>query len=149
LKACGLFTAAVEKRNPFYRPDRVSATAFASIFSLVAQVILSVPFAQFVHEMLQVRGQTRRHGTQILLQPFAYGVADRSGGLAIDPFAVVGDSAIHREFRFLIISRGNAEPSHRDGNCFLVTDGACAISGGTAGGLGRFHAVRIKQKPRP
>ena len=39
-------------------------------------------------------------GAKVLLQPFAYGFADRSAGLAIDLFAVVGDLAIHDEFRF-------------------------------------------------
>jgi hypothetical protein len=43
-------------------------------------------------------------GTEVLLQPFAHGVADRSAGPAIDWFAVIGDSAIHDEFRFVVIS---------------------------------------------
>ena len=44
-------------------------------------------------------------GAKALLQPFAHGIADRSAGLAIDLFAVVVDSAIHGEFRFVVISR--------------------------------------------
>jgi hypothetical protein len=57
---------------------------------------------QFIHQMLEMgRG---RAGMQILLQPLADGIADRSAGLAIDLFALVGDSAVHDEFRFGVIS---------------------------------------------
>src|ERR1700680_1645344 len=45
--------------------------------------------------MLQVGRQTRTIRTQVLLQPFTYGVADRSTGPMIDLFAAVGDSALH------------------------------------------------------
>jgi len=45
--------------------------------------------------MLQVGRQTRIIRTQVLLQPFTYGVADRSTGPMIDLFAAVGDSALH------------------------------------------------------
>jgi hypothetical protein len=54
--------------------------------------------------MLEVGRKARRFGTQALLQPFPNGVADRSGRLAIDLFAVVGDSAIHGEYRFVSIA---------------------------------------------
>jgi hypothetical protein len=54
--------------------------------------------------MLEMGRQTRGVRTKVLLQPFAYGVADRSAGLAIDLFAVVVDSAVHGGFRFLAIS---------------------------------------------
>src|SRR5882724_226196 len=69
--------------------------------------------------MLEMGRQTRGVRTKVLPQPFAYGVADRSAGLAIDLFAV--DSAVHGRFCFLVISNaGNAGSSHRDGNCFAV-----------------------------
>ena len=58
-------------------------------------VVLAVPPAQFIHQMLEMGWEARSFGTQALPQPFAHGVADRSAGLAIDPFAVVGDSAVH------------------------------------------------------
>jgi len=54
--------------------------------------------------MLEMGRQTRGVRTKVLPQPFAHGVADRSAGLAIDWFAVVVDSAVHRRFRFLVIS---------------------------------------------
>jgi hypothetical protein len=55
--------------------------------------VLAIPAAQFIHQMLKVgRG---RAGAQILLQPLADGIADRSAGLAIDLFALVCDSAVH------------------------------------------------------
>jgi hypothetical protein len=54
--------------------------------------------------MLEMGRQTRGVRTKVLLQPFAYGVADRSAGLAIDLFAVVVDAAVHGGFRFLAIS---------------------------------------------
>jgi hypothetical protein len=60
--------------------------------------------AQFVHQVFEVGRWTQGLRAKVPLQPFAHGVADRSAGLAIDLFAVVGDSAIHDEFRFVIIS---------------------------------------------
>jgi hypothetical protein len=68
--------------------------------------------------MLQMGRQSRRVGTQALLQPLAHGITDQSAGGAIDLVAGVGDSAIHGEFRFVVISSRNAEPSRRAGNCF-------------------------------
>src|SRR3954465_9261204 len=64
--------------------------------------------------------QTRRLGTQALLQPFAHGITDQSAGRAIDLVAVVGDSA-HGAFRFVVISMKYAQPSHHAGNCFLLS----------------------------
>jgi hypothetical protein len=64
----------------------------------------AVPPAQFIHQMLEVGREARRLGTQGLLQMFTYGVANRSARLAIDMFAVVGDSTVHNEFRFVAIS---------------------------------------------
>jgi hypothetical protein len=49
--------------------------------------------------MLEMGWEARSFGTQALLQPFAHGVADRSAGLVIDLFAVIGDSAVHDGFR--------------------------------------------------
>ena len=60
-------------------------------------------FAQFIHQMLEMRGQGGLFRAEVLLQPFAHGFANRSAGLAIDLFAVVADSAIHGEFRFVAI----------------------------------------------
>ena len=60
--------------------------------------------AQFVDEMLQMRRMVGRVGAKNLLETLAHGIADRSAGLAIDWFAVVGDSAIHGWFRFVVIS---------------------------------------------
>jgi hypothetical protein len=51
--------------------------------------------------MLEVGRGTQGLRTQVLLQPFAHGVADRSAGLAIDPLVAVADSAIHNEFLHL------------------------------------------------
>jgi hypothetical protein len=108
LKACGLFTAAGEKRNPYVAigGSKVSAAAFSAIFSLIRHFSAAgfVAPAQFVEQMLEVGRQAQGLRAKALLQPFAYCVADRSAGIAIDRFAVVGDSAIHDEFRFVVIS---------------------------------------------
>jgi hypothetical protein len=77
---------------------------------------LAVPPAQLIHEMLKVRRRTQEFGAKVLLQPFAYGIADRSAGLAIDPFAVVVDSAIHGGFRFVVIFSWSAALIHGGGN---------------------------------
>ena len=60
-------------------------------------------FAQFIHQMFEMRRQGGYFRAEVLLQPFAHGFANRSAGLAIDLFAGVGDSAIHGEFRFGVI----------------------------------------------
>src|ERR1035437_7884687 len=67
-------------------------------------VVLVVASAQFIHQKLEVGRGMQGVGTQVLLSPFAYGVADRSAGLAIRLFAFVGYSASHSEFRFIFIS---------------------------------------------
>jgi hypothetical protein len=67
--------------------------------------VLAVAPAQFIHQMLQVGRKARRLRTQILLQSFAHGIADRSAGPVINLFAVVGDSAVHREFRSISIAK--------------------------------------------
>src|SRR5260370_41903509 len=66
------------------------------------QAVLAVPPAQFIHQVLEVGREARRR-TQALLQMFTYGVANRSARLAIALSAVVCDSAIHDEFRFLSV----------------------------------------------
>jgi hypothetical protein len=55
--------------------------------------------------MLKVGRGTQGRGTQVLLQLLAYGIADRSAGLAIHLFALVAGSAVHGEFRFMLISK--------------------------------------------
>ena len=57
--------------------------------------------AQFVHQVLEARGQAGNFGAQALLQPFAHGVADRAAGPVIDRFADVSDSA-HDGFRLRV-----------------------------------------------
>jgi hypothetical protein len=69
-----------------------------------SQAIPAVALAQFVHQVIEVGRWTQGLRTKALLQPFAHGVADRSAGLAIDLLAVIGDSAIHGAFRFVVIS---------------------------------------------
>jgi hypothetical protein len=64
-----------------------------------------IALAQFVHQVFEVGRWMQGIRTKVLLQPFAHGVADRSAGLAIDLFAVVSDSAIHAEFRFVVIEK--------------------------------------------
>jgi hypothetical protein len=63
-----------------------------------------VPPVQFVEQMLEVGGEARGLRAKVMLQPFAYGVADRSAGLVIDLFAVLVVSAVHSAFRFLVNS---------------------------------------------
>jgi hypothetical protein len=73
---------------------------------------------QFIHQMLEMgRG---RAGTQMLLQPLADGIADRSAGLAIDLFALVGDSAVHGEFRFVVISLSWCRNNSSGGKLFRL-----------------------------
>jgi hypothetical protein len=67
-------------------------------------MVPAVALAQFVHQMVEMGRWTQGFQTKILLKPFAYGVADRSAGLAIDLLAVIGDSAVHGEFRFMSFS---------------------------------------------
>jgi hypothetical protein len=76
-----------------------------------------VTFAQLGHQMLKVGRQTRGVRAKIPLQPFPHSIANRSAGLAIDLFAVVGDSTVHDEFRILVIAR-IAGSSRGDGKCF-------------------------------
>jgi hypothetical protein len=59
--------------------------------------------AQLIHQMFQMGRQFGVNRAKVLLQPFAHGVAYRSAGLAIDLFAGIGDSAIHSEFRFVVM----------------------------------------------
>jgi hypothetical protein len=77
--------------------------------------------------MLEVGREARRLGTQGLLQLLTYGVANRSARLAIDLFAVVGDSAIHNEFRFVAISMGSCRTKSPGWKMFPVLDGLHAF----------------------
>jgi hypothetical protein len=90
LKACGLFTGAASKRN------RLIAANGASLRLIPQQGLIRVHFsaagvlfAQFIHQMRQVRRQSRFLRAEVLLQPFAHGIANRLAGLAVDLFAVV------------------------------------------------------------
>jgi hypothetical protein len=64
---------------------------------------LAVSLAQLIHQMLEMRRGTQRVRAQGLPQPFAYAITDRSAGLTVDLLEVLGDSAIHIEFRFVSI----------------------------------------------
>jgi hypothetical protein len=66
-------------------------------------VAFIVKAAQLVQQVLKM-GREARVRLKVPLQPFAHGVADRSGGVAIDLFAAVADVAVHGGFRFLAIS---------------------------------------------
>jgi hypothetical protein len=114
LKACGLFTAAAEKRNPYVGIGRnsVPTGCFSATFSLIrhhAAAAFVAP-AQFVHQVLEIGRQARGLRAKALLQPFADSVADRAAGVTVDRFAIVGDSAVHDEFRFLAISFKEVTP---------------------------------------
>jgi hypothetical protein len=135
LKACGVVTGAADKRNPFVSEisPPPSAYAYAEKFIRLVrrpQAVLAVPPAQFIHQMLEVGGEARRLGTQGPLQLFAHGVANRSARFAIDLFTVVGDSAIHSEFRFTAISMGSCRTKSPKRKMFPVAD--------------RLHAFIIK-----
>jgi hypothetical protein len=60
---------------------------------------LTISLAQFVHQILKVGRKKRRGWMQVLLQSFAYGVADRSARPMIDFSAIFCDLAVHDEFR--------------------------------------------------
>ena len=66
---------------------------------LVLAKIRAVASAQFVHQVLEARGQAGKFGAQALPQPFAHGVANRPAGPVIERFAAVVDPAVHDEFR--------------------------------------------------
>jgi hypothetical protein len=74
-----------------------------SVWQVLAAAALVVSLAQFIHQVLQMRRERRSFRAKALLQPFADGIADRSAGLTINLFRLVGDSAIHPEFRLLSI----------------------------------------------
>jgi hypothetical protein len=98
LKACGLFTGAIKKRNLFIGEISPMPSAYAENTRKSVrrpQAVLAVAPAQFIHQMLKMGRQMHGLGTKVLPQPFAYGIADRSARLAVDLFAVVGDWAIH------------------------------------------------------
>jgi hypothetical protein len=106
LKACGLFTAAIKKRNPYIAIRPISFAGSGSVpqvFGLVRHFPALVTSAQFVQQMLKMGRKARGFRAKVLLQPLSHSVADRSAGLAIDRLDVVSDSAVHDEFRFLVI----------------------------------------------
>jgi hypothetical protein len=108
LKACGLFTAAAKKRNRILRSGEIAAPkqALCSKSDLdrhLAAATFVTP-AQFIHQVREMGRQARGLRAEALLQPLAHSVANRSAGLAIDWFDVVGDTAVHDEFRFVVIS---------------------------------------------
>jgi hypothetical protein len=90
--------------------------------ALVLRAVLAVPLAQFIHQMLQVGGQALG-GTEVLLEPLAHGVANRSAGLVINRFAGVGDSAIHSGFRFIFISTRSRQTNSSARRLFPGDDG--------------------------
>jgi hypothetical protein len=94
--------------------------------------------------MLKVGRKRRRFGTQGLLQPFAYGVADRSACFAIDLFAVVGGQTIHDAFRLLSIpvQMLDKSPGWKLFPVFEAT--ACFCGGNQMAAAIRFHLVELK-----
>jgi hypothetical protein len=55
--------------------------------------------AEFVQKVAQLGRQLGAFGTQILLQPFTHGIADRPAGLAVHLLAAFGLIANHGGFR--------------------------------------------------
>jgi hypothetical protein len=113
LKACGVVTGAAAKRNRFVSEIWLKPSAHAEKFIRLvrrSQEVVTVPPAQFIHQMLEVGREARRLWTQCPLQLFTHGVADRSARPAIDLFAVVGDSANHNKVPLLTISNSNEIP---------------------------------------
>jgi hypothetical protein len=94
---------------------------------LVLAKIRAVASAQFVHQVLEARGQAGKFGAQALPQPFAHGVANRPAGPVIERFGAVSNPA-HDGFRLrdldeLLLGQvtGPNIVSACDGNaCFLV-----------------------------
>jgi hypothetical protein len=78
----------------------------------VPAVVPIVSPAQFVHEILEARGQARRFGAEALLQRFTDALADRPAGRAIDRMAAIA-----------------AVPIQMSSVCFLV-DPCCVKSFG-------------------
>jgi len=75
--------------------------AFGSRLRLISRskAILAVSPVQFVQQELKVGRWTRKLWAQVLLQPFAYGFANRPARPVVDLFVIVEDFAIHNEFR--------------------------------------------------
>jgi hypothetical protein len=116
LKACGVVTGAAAKRNPFVSEISPPPSAYAEKFTQLVrlpQAVIAVPPAQFIHQVLEVGREARRR-RQALLQMFTDGIANRSARLAIDLFAVVGDSAIHNEFRFVSLHSDAGQVAGRE-----------------------------------
>jgi hypothetical protein len=127
LKACRLVTGAAAKRNRFIDEFSPFTVRFCRKLAQLVRKSLTVVIVsptQFIHQMIEVGRGTDGFRRQILLQPLAHGVANRSAGLAIDPF-VVGDSAVHNAF--LLSIHWMRRTSHRTGNCFSLRTDCMAI----------------------
>jgi hypothetical protein len=70
---------------------------------------------QFIQYVLKVGRWTRKLRAQVLLQPFAYSIANRSARSMVDLFVIIEDFAIHNEFRDQFAACGT---SHRSEKCF-------------------------------
>jgi hypothetical protein len=132
LKACGVVTGAAAKRNRFVSEISPPPPAYAEKFIRLvrlSQAVVTVPPAQFIHQMLELGREVRRLRAQGPLQLFTHGVADRSARPAIDLFAVVGDSAIHNKFRFwsLQISMRSCRTKSLGWKMFPAVDGLHAF----------------------
>jgi hypothetical protein len=68
--------------------------AFSADRHLVVAVSLPVALSQFIKELREMRGQSR-FGAKELLEPLAYGIANRTAGAPVHLFAVIGETAIH------------------------------------------------------
>jgi hypothetical protein len=99
LKACGVVTGAAAKGNRFVSETFLRWSHMLEIQQLVRPMVLAVASAQLVRQVLQLRRQARKIRTQVLPQPLAYGVADRSAGLVIELFPDVANSTVHEVFR--------------------------------------------------
>jgi hypothetical protein len=91
LKACGVVTAAAAKRNRFISEIVTEISAFR----LVLLPMLLVLPSQFIHQMFKTGRRMHGFGAEIPLQPFANGIADRSGGPPVDRLDGFGGSAAH------------------------------------------------------
>jgi hypothetical protein len=65
-----------------------------------ARGVAVVALAQLVEKLAQPGRQIGTLGPQVLLQPFAYGIADRPAGLVVHLLAVIGLNANHDGFRW-------------------------------------------------
>jgi hypothetical protein len=97
LKACGVVTAAVTKRNPFL--GKISREISACRLVLRAAFVIAP--AQFIDQKFKSGGSLQRLRAQVASQSLANSIANRSAGGSIDRLAGVVDSAAHRWFRLM------------------------------------------------